>query len=160
MGGGAGGYLVLEGAHIEVTGEVYANGGGGGAGAVSEAGTASQNGEDGSRSDSFPASGGTPQAGAGAGGGRDRGRTSKAGRTPHGDWRDRRWWRWQRRLLSGLHPTRLFAEPNAVARISAVPTQRNDHDALMTSAIQARPNNRNLRGALEQGHYRSSPERN
>lgn len=66
-GGGAGGYIVLQGMNVLVTGEIFANGAGGGAGAQ-PGGTSGLAGSDGSLSDTVRASGGAPQAGEGAGG--------------------------------------------------------------------------------------------
>ena len=68
-GGGAGGYLVIQGMTVDVTGQAYANGGGGGAGHIGGAGA------DGSVSAVVPAAGGQPtpnpngMAGAGGPGG-------------------------------------------------------------------------------------------
>lgn len=68
-GGGAGGYVVLQGLDVSVTGEMYANGGAGGAGNDSSGtGTSLQDGADGSLSDSMPAHAGAAHTGAGAGG--------------------------------------------------------------------------------------------
>jgi hypothetical protein len=70
-GGGSGGNVVLQGLSIVVTGQVFANGGGGGAGefvpaqGTKQAGFAGSNG---TRSATESASGGTPPGTAGAGG--------------------------------------------------------------------------------------------
>jgi len=59
-GGGAGGYVVLQGAHISVSGSMFANGSGGGAGMQSNnaAGAAGANGTDGPPLGGFEANGG------------------------------------------------------------------------------------------------------
>lgn len=67
-GGGAGGYVVLQGMNVVVTGQMYANGGGGAAGVGPANSNSSQDGQDGTWSDTTPASGGAPQTGGGAGG--------------------------------------------------------------------------------------------
>ncbi len=64
-GGGAGGYVVLQGLDVAVSGQVFANGGGGGGGGANDA--AGGQGGDGGRSTS-PTAGGSPLAGSGAGG--------------------------------------------------------------------------------------------
>ena len=63
MGGGAGGNVVLQGMMVEVTGQVFANGGSGGAGCRTHSGNAetSQMGADGSRSTTAGAPGGSAQ---------------------------------------------------------------------------------------------------
>ena len=67
-GGGAGGNVVLQGMMVEVTGRVFANGGGGGAGSPF-----GHPGQDGTRSATVSAEGGTVQTseGVGGAGGRD-----------------------------------------------------------------------------------------
>jgi hypothetical protein len=68
--GGSGGYIVLQGMSVAVTGELYANGGGGGAGHPSarcDSG-GSGCGSDATRSATDPARGGQPYGGSGAGG--------------------------------------------------------------------------------------------
>jgi len=70
-GGGAGGNVVLQGMMVKVTGQVFANGGGGGAGCQQNSGNAPEAhpGADGTRSDAEPAQGGAPtNQGEGAGG--------------------------------------------------------------------------------------------
>ena len=68
-GGGAGGNLLVEGMNVEITGSLYANGGGGGAGCAMNTQMASdEDGEDAQLSDTAAAAGGSPPAGAGAGG--------------------------------------------------------------------------------------------
>ncbi|MDB4962133.1 MAG: hypothetical protein JWP01_2132 [Myxococcales bacterium] len=67
-GGGAGGNVVLQGAQVSVTGEVYANGGGGAAGAAAGQTAGIMSGADGTSSDLSPALGGTSQGGGGRGG--------------------------------------------------------------------------------------------
>lgn len=68
-GGGAGGNLLVEGIQVDVTGSLFANGGGGGAGcAPGSQATPDQHGEDGPLSDTVPAGGGAAVTGAGYGG--------------------------------------------------------------------------------------------
>ena len=66
-GGGAGGHVVMQGVAITVTGKLFANGGGGGAGMRSD-GTPGNQGEDGTRG-LTAAQGGMAQSGEGGGGG-------------------------------------------------------------------------------------------
>jgi hypothetical protein len=65
--GGAGGYVVLQGKYVAVTGGVFANGGGGGAGCRANL-AAGTNGLNGLASDTMAATGGTPENGEGMGG--------------------------------------------------------------------------------------------
>jgi hypothetical protein len=65
-GGGAGGYLVIQGLNIMLTGYLYANGGGGGAGYTGS--VTGNSGHDGTRSTTVGALGGAAQAGEGHGG--------------------------------------------------------------------------------------------
>jgi hypothetical protein len=68
-GGGAGGSLLIQAMDIKLTGALYANGGGGGAGCVPNTQqTSQQDGQDASLSDTTPALGGTAVTGAGTGG--------------------------------------------------------------------------------------------
>ena len=67
-GGGAGGYVVLQGANVLVTGQVFANGGGGGAGNNTALAPGNVNGLDGTASDTVCARGGIAPSGAGNGG--------------------------------------------------------------------------------------------
>ncbi len=68
-GGGAGGNVLIQGLDINITGALYANGGGGGAGCVPNTQqTGEQDGEDGPLSDTTPAKGGLAVTGAGSGG--------------------------------------------------------------------------------------------
>lgn len=66
-GGGAGGYVVIQGVSVSVTGQVFANGGGGGGGWLTT-GAEGMPGADGTTSDVFGASGGNLVGGSGRGG--------------------------------------------------------------------------------------------
>ncbi|HWU86626.1 MAG TPA: hypothetical protein VN253_05100 [Kofleriaceae bacterium] len=66
-GGGSGGYVALQGMNVSVTGQVFANGGGGGAGSHI-VNVNSNQGADGTRSDTMSAQGGISLNGEGAGG--------------------------------------------------------------------------------------------
>jgi hypothetical protein len=83
-GGGAGGYLVVQALDVMISGFLYANGGGGGAGYRGTGGLYGNAGQDGSRSITDGAFGGAVQGGGGAGG------NGGAGQTP---------------ATIGLHPT-------------------------------------------------------
>lgn len=65
-GGGSGGFILIQGREVTITGGLYANGGAGGGG-MSSAGVAGTKGNDGSPTTS-PASGGNPATGGGRGG--------------------------------------------------------------------------------------------
>jgi hypothetical protein len=67
QGGGAGGYVVLQGLKVDVTGQLFANGGAGGGGMQSNQ-NGGMAGQDGQLSDVFPAQGGSTQTDEGAGG--------------------------------------------------------------------------------------------
>lgn len=77
-GGGSGGYVVIQGLDVRVTGEVYANGGAGG-GANTSNDASGQAGEDGTRSATTAAKGGT-----GSGGGANGGNGAIVGVAPAG----------------------------------------------------------------------------
>jgi hypothetical protein len=67
FGGGAGGTIVVQGIAVDVTGQVFANGGGGGGG-IGLSNLTGSDGADGLMSDSQGAPGGNNQSGAGVGG--------------------------------------------------------------------------------------------
>ena len=81
-GGGAGGNVLIEGMNVDITGSLYANGGGGGAGCVPNTqATSEQNGADGPMSDVVSGIGGVAVNGGGSGG------NGGIGTTPPGDGR-------------------------------------------------------------------------
>lgn len=68
LGGGAGGYVLLQAKAIEITGRLFANGGGGGAGLGTDINAPVVNGADGLRSATMAAPGSAGTNGAGFGG--------------------------------------------------------------------------------------------